>query len=71
MGALQDPVDEIGVKAFLVTSGVIFTAIVVAHIARLVVEPDKARDPWFLAFTVVSLGLGAWAWRLVLQSRRS
>ena len=58
-------------KAFLVTAGAVFGLIVVAHIARIVVEPDKASDPWFLALTVVAGGLSAWAWRLAWQSRSS
>ena len=58
-------------KAFLITAGTVFGLIVVAHIARLIVEPDKATDPWFLAFTVVAGALSAWAWRLARQARSS
>jgi hypothetical protein len=58
-------------KGFLIVAATVFTLIVLAHIARLAVEPEKAKDPWFLLLTIVAGGLGAWAWQLVWRSRRS
>ena len=58
-------------KVFLIVTATVFTLIVLAHIARITVEPEKAKDPWFLLFTLVAGGLGAWAWRLVWRTRRS
>jgi NO-binding membrane sensor protein with MHYT domain len=58
-------------KAFLIVAATVFTLIVLAHIARITVEPEKAKDPWFLALTIVAGGLGAWAWQLVWRTRRS
>ena len=55
-------------KAFLITAGVVFALVVIAHIARLVVEPQMGRDPFFWLLTVVAAGLSAWAWRLVWVS---
>ena len=56
-------------KPFLVVTGTIFALIVVAHVARIASEPNLARDPWFLALTLLSAGLSAWAWRLWWRSR--
>jgi NO-binding membrane sensor protein with MHYT domain len=58
-------------KAFLIVVATVFTLIVLAHIARITVEPDKAKDPWFLLLTIVAAGLGGWAWQLVWRTRQS
>ncbi len=58
-------------RAFLIPAGTVFGLIVVAHALRIVLEPKKAKDPWFWLITVVGGALSAWAWRLVLQSRPS
>ena len=57
-------------KPFLMTAGTVFGLIVVAHIARMIVEPHVVHDPWFWLLTVVAAGLSAWAWRLVWASAR-
>lgn len=57
-------------KAFLITAGLVFALVVIAHIARLVAEPQMARDPFFWLLTVLAAGLSAWAWRLVWVSSR-
>ena len=57
-------------KAFVIVSGTLLGLLVVAHVVRLRSEPQLARDPYFLAATVVAAGLGFWTWRLVWQSRR-
>jgi hypothetical protein len=56
-------------KAFLVVAGTVFGLIVVAHILRIVAEPDMAKEPWFWAITLVAAGLSVWAWRLVWTAR--
>ena len=58
-------------KAFLITAAIVFDLVVLAHIARIVVEPRVASDPWFLGITLVALVLSGWAWVLVLLSRRN
>jgi hypothetical protein len=57
-------------KAFLITAGTVFGLVVVAHIARIVAEPQMAREPWFLALTLAAAALSAWAWWLVWKSRQ-
>ena len=58
-------------KAFLITAAIVFDLVVLAHIARIVVEPSVARDPWFLGITLVAAVLSGWAWVLVLLLRRN
>ena len=57
-------------KAFLITAGVVFALIVIAHIVRFVVEPERARDPFFWLLTLLAAGLSAWAWRLAWVSSK-
>jgi hypothetical protein len=56
-------------KWFLVTAGTVFGLVVIAHIARMAVEPRMASDPWFWLMTIVAAALSLWAWRLVWHSR--
>jgi hypothetical protein len=58
-------------KAFLIVVGVVFGLIVVAHIARVAVEPAMAKDPWFWALTLLAGVLSLWAWVLVWRMRRA
>jgi hypothetical protein len=57
-------------KAFLITAGTVFGLLVIAHLMRVSVEPQMARDPWFWATTAVAGALSLWAWLLVWRSRR-
>jgi hypothetical protein len=53
-------------KAYLITSGIIFGLIPVAHVWRLMDEGlQRAKDPFFILITVLAAGLSVWAWRLV------
>ena len=58
-------------KAFLITAGTVFGLVVVAHVIRISVEPEMARDPWFWALTLLAGGLCFWACRLLWQLRRT
>jgi hypothetical protein len=57
-------------KAYVLTTGAIFVLITLAHVGRMVAEPRVATEPWFLALTVLTAGLGAWAWRLLRAPAR-
>ena len=49
-------------RAYLVTTGLIFALIVVAHIARMIGESAVlARDPVYLAITLLAAALSGWA----------
>lgn len=57
-------------NAYLMTTGTIFGLIVVAHLWRMVAESAAlARDPGYLALTLLAAALSAWAWRLVWRRR--
>jgi hypothetical protein len=51
-------------KSYVLTTGILFLALLGAHIARASQERQLMRDPWFLLTTVISLALVIWAWRL-------
>lgn len=59
-------------KAYLLTTGVIFGLITLAHIWRMLFESTALlRDPWFGLLTVVAAGLCVWAFRLLRRSART
>ena len=59
-------------KAYVMTTGVVFGLLVVVHIWRAVVEgPGVAKDPFYILITVAAAGLSLWAWRLVRLSRQA
>jgi hypothetical protein len=63
-------------KAYLVTTGVLFSLIAVLHLMRSISERHLlATDPWFFlgtsALGVVAAGLSIWAWWLLrLHARK-
>jgi hypothetical protein len=60
-------------KAYVMTTGVIFALLVVAHVWRVSVETHLATDPAFITTTVIAVLLAAWAARLAwrLRSQRT
>jgi len=48
-------------KAYLITTGVIFGLITAAHLVRVVVEPHLATDPIYNLLTIVAAALSVWA----------
>ena len=63
-------------KAYLITTGLIFALVALAHVARTIVERSRfAEDPWFLlegpGLGLVAGGICFWACRLLWVSRRS
>ena len=59
-------------KAYLITTGTVFTLVAAAHVWRVIGESAAlARDPGFIALTIVAVGLAAWAWRLLRALPRS
>ncbi len=58
-------------KAYLVTTGIIFALITLAHVWRVFAEgPHLATDPIFVALTFLAAGLSVWAWRLLWRPPR-
>ncbi len=55
-------------KCYLITTGVIFGLITVAHVWRIIAEwPRLARDPWYIFLTLLAGTLCIWAWRLLVS----
>ena len=56
-------------KAYLITTGIVFALITLAHILRVFAEgPRLAKDPVFILLTLLAAGLSAWAWALLRSS---
>ena len=59
-------------KAYLLTTGGVFSLITVAHIWRMIAEGSHlGADSGYLLITTVAAGLGVWAWLLLRRSARS
>jgi len=51
-------------KAYIATTGVIFSLLTVAHVVRVFQETHLAGEPWFWLVTVIPAILAVWALRL-------
>ena len=60
-------------KAYLITTGVVFGLLTIAHIWRMVSESGfhGDRDPWFIVITLISAGFAIWAFQLLRKTSRS
>lgn len=59
-------------KAYLVTTGVVFGLITMAHIVRIVMEGSHLlKEPLYVILTLVAAGLSVWAWRLLRVASRT
>ena len=59
-------------KAYVMTTGVVFALLTLAHLLRIIMEwPHLAKDPFFLLITLAAGGLCLWAWLLLRLSTRS
>ncbi len=57
-------------RAYVMTTGVIFGILVVVHVWRAVVEgPHLATDPWYILITLAAAGLCVWAWRVLRRAK--
>jgi len=55
-------------RAYIIVTGTIFGLVVIAHIARMIVESHAlATDPAYLGITLLAAGLAAWAVRLATK----
>jgi len=58
-------------KAYIITTGVVFGLITLAHFWRIAEEPHLAKDPFFLVLTVAAAGLCVWSWLVLRRLSRS
>ena len=61
-------------KAYLVTTGVLFGLLALMHLARAISEwPSLSADPWYFlgmaGLGLVAACLSGWAWRLLRSQR--
>jgi uncharacterized membrane protein len=58
-------------KAYIITTGIIFGLITVAHIMRFVMEGSRlATEPVFILLTLLSAALCVWAWQVLRRLSR-
>jgi hypothetical protein len=59
-------------RAHVMTTGVLFGLITLAHVWRVIEEGGGlASDPWFSLLTAAAAALCLWAWRLLRLSTRA
>jgi hypothetical protein len=59
-------------RAYVMTTGVLFGLITLAHVWRVFEEGrDLATDPSFILLTIAAAALCLWAWRLLRLSTRA
>jgi uncharacterized membrane protein len=59
-------------KAYVITTGVLFGLLTIAHIVRIVAENHGlATDPFFILITTLTAVLCVWAFYLVRSSRKA
>ena len=57
-------------RAYVMTTGVVFALLTLAHIWRVFAErPNLATDPWFVLITLIAGALCLWAVRLLSRAR--
>ncbi len=57
-------------RLYVAVTGIIFALLVVAHVARMVMENTAlASDPIYLLITATSAGLSIWSWLVFRRSR--
>ena len=56
-------------RAYALTTGVIFALLAVAHLYRVIVESHSlGTDPWFLIITAIAALLSVWAFTVARRS---
>jgi hypothetical protein len=58
-------------RAYVITTGIIFALITISHLARLAMESTHIlTEPIFLFLTILSTALAVWAFLLLRRFRR-
>ena len=58
-------------KAYIMTSGIIFALLAVAHVLRVMAEGTYlAAEPFVILTTCAAIGMSVWAWRVLPSSVR-
>jgi hypothetical protein len=56
-------------KAYLITTGILFGLLTLAHIWRVFEEGHLARDPWYIVITIIAAAMSLWAFGLLRRSK--
>jgi len=60
-----------GMKAYVITSGVIFALVTVVHILRIAVESRRlATEQVYIFLTLASAALAVWSWSVLRRFGR-
>ena len=60
------------VRVYLLTTGIVFGLLTVAHLWRVVGESASlARDPWYVLITAIAAAFCVWALLLYRRTARS
>jgi hypothetical protein len=57
-------------KAYLITTGILFGLLTLAHVWRVFEEGHLAKDPWYIVITIIAAAMSAWAFSLLRPSTR-
>ena len=58
-------------RAYVITTGIIFALITIAHIVRLAMESTRVlTEPIFVLLTILSAALTVWAWLILRRLGR-
>lgn len=58
-------------KTYVVTTGLLFGLLTLAHVLRIVYESRAlATDPWYMLITTATAGLSVWACLLLARRPR-
>jgi len=70
--ATSETVGGDSVKAYVLTTGILFGLLTLAHLWRVLEEgPGLATNPWYVLITLVAAALCVWAFRLLrIMTRR-
>jgi hypothetical protein len=53
-------------RAYVITTGVVFGLIILAHIARVIAEgPGLLKNPFYILSSLLAVALCLWAWRVL------
>lgn len=59
-------------RAYVITTGVVFGLLTAVHVWRVIVEGAQlAKDPWWILVTAIAAALSIWAFVVLRRSSRS
>jgi hypothetical protein len=56
-------------RNYVIVTGIIFALLTGAHIVRAIMEPSSLKDPVFMIFSLLAVGMALWAWKSLRQAK--